>query len=979
MAGCPPEDVLRAGDPAVEAHVVACSSCQEKRALLDLLEAEEPLEAKRDLDAALLSPERILEAALLRAGAGGLRLREPRQRWPMWAGIFSLAGAAVTVVVLIRPPGPPLLAGLQGETRPLEAAIAGAPYAPYAPARGAQDESRFDKPLRQLLEAREKGRPDADRALAMLFLLRGTAGDAARADESIRRAGEGPDALNDRGVIAYTRGDQIGALDLFDRVLRADPAHEAARFNRALALERLGLFARAIDVFGGAVQRGGRWAGEARDRAARLSSRPPRGAQPPVRREALVALLSAATAKDVAAAEQKLAGLPPGMVTDLQQLAKRLARLPDPALEEHGRLFQVYLELRGRVMGGKAEAQEVEEFSRLPRVTADPVLWAPALQLAAYVHEARGEFKSAERFVRSLASACRVRGCAVEHEAIALDEAADAAARDGDFASARKLQARAEGLFATVAAELQLAELHRKRAQLLDEERLTDEAARSAAQAIRELAELAGDATLDAARAGALAQAADVASHRQQRNAAAELFESAVELAGKAGARDLEVDSASALAENAAALGDLQDARTRLEAEVRVQEEARHASGIASLHAALADILLRQKDPHAALAAAERGLAVAREGAWSLTVTPRLHLAHARALRSMARPEEAAKELNDSLESALKGAATAKDPVAVLAPLEETASELAQILVEARMPADEVVLPLDRLRAALVGAKRAPPGWSRSLPLGACVVIAIPGAAATVTAVFARDFAKARTAEALDLSDVPGHCVGEAWWLAAAPLDRTDPLTLFAPGLAVGVGTSISRLLAPEPGASASVLLVSGAIPVGDVAGVAVQLPGAEREKGELERLGLAVEDLRGPSATPEAVLARAAALPLLHFAVHGFDGLEGGFLQLSGDPGRLTAADVTSRKLSGQRVVLAACETAAFGQRGLAFAFARSGAFGVVAARGRVDDAAAAAWSARFHALLAKGVPMIRAAHEAEADPRAPKFVVLK
>src|SRR5262249_12492004 len=201
------------------------------------------------------------------------------------------------------------------------------------------------------------------------------------------------------------------------------------------------------------------WAAEGRERAQRL--RAPLPAPPPSkRREAYLALLAASTPNELAEAEAKAAGMP-----DLLALSRKLS---PSGLTEHARLYGIYRSLRDRAFSG-AVVREVEEFARLPRVQADPLLWAPALQLAAYVHGARGDWRQGQRYDASIAGACRVRGCSLANEAIALDELADVAQRDGDYAAAQRFQDRAEHLLAGIDEPLLLAELHRKRAALLEE------------------------------------------------------------------------------------------------------------------------------------------------------------------------------------------------------------------------------------------------------------------------------------------------------------------------------------------------------------------------------------------------------------------------------------------------------------------------------------------------------------------------------
>src|SRR5207249_7825309 len=119
----------------------------------------------------------------------------------------------------------------------------------------------------------------------------------------------------------------------------------------------------------------------------------------PARREALVALLSAGTPAQLALVKTE--------APDLLALQRRLSQLGAAQLEEHARLFRLYSTLREKAVAGSADVKEVEEFSRF--VALDPALWAPALQLAAYVHAARGEWRAAQRYEASITSGCPAR------------------------------------------------------------------------------------------------------------------------------------------------------------------------------------------------------------------------------------------------------------------------------------------------------------------------------------------------------------------------------------------------------------------------------------------------------------------------------------------------------------------------------------------------------------------------------------------
>jgi CHAT domain-containing protein len=211
----------------------------------------------------------------------------------------------------------------------------------------------------------------------------------------------------------------------------------------------------------------------------------------------------------------------------------------------------------------------------------------------------------------------------------------------------------------------------------------------------------------------------------------------------------------------------------------------------------------------------------------------------------------------------------------------------------------------------------------------------------------------------------------ELWVFAGAPLDALDP------GPATGVATSLTRLLAEEPRALPRTALFISAQAGGDRASAAPALPGSADELVALLKSGVRVAGLSGARATPELALQLAAQYPLVHFAVHGF---EGESLQLAGEGGRLSAREIAHARLQPQaRVVLSACEAGAPGPRGLGWAFARAGAAAVAAARGKVDDAAAARWSDRFYSALGRGLTFAQAAREAGKEDRAARFIVVK
>src|SRR5207244_6618581 len=181
----------------------------------------------------------------------------------------------------------------------------------------------FGSALQRRREAREKRRPGAERALGMLYLLRGGPGDAARADLALAAAGDSPESENDRGVALLARGDLLGALERFDRAQIA-----AARFNRALALEKLGLRRRAADAYAALAPAQTPWSAEAaeRERSLRVPLEPAPASR---RREVLHEIMQASTPQQLAQALHDAEAMP-----DLMSLGKKL----DPRrLDQHAR------------------------------------------------------------------------------------------------------------------------------------------------------------------------------------------------------------------------------------------------------------------------------------------------------------------------------------------------------------------------------------------------------------------------------------------------------------------------------------------------------------------------------------------------------------------------------------------------------------------------------------------------------------------
>ncbi len=756
----------------VEAHLAECADCRLRLAAWALQQAPETglesatldrLAAPPGLAAELLREMERREAPAARSavGAGGPAGRlsvdppasapadPPRSavsRKPRWAraGAIAVATAAAAVLALtLRPEDPRrVLADAQGDARPLEAMLSEVPYAPYAPSRGQSDpEARYDKPLRKLLEAQEKQRPDSARRLATLYSMRRGPGDAQRAERLLAQAGNDADSENDRAVLLFAQGDLLAALEAVDRALEDSPRHRPARFNRALLLSRLGFDARAGEAFEALSHDDPStpFAAEARERASRARAAPASAGPAPAqeRRDAARALLGADSPETLAQAKARIARLPEGVAQDLSRMAEVASHFSSEQLAGQARLFARYQALRGETVAGHDAADAALALVR--DAEGSPLVLVPALQLAAFRSYWAGELRQEQELQLRVLHLCRQTGCDAVSEAIAADELAEMAGRDGDFTEAHRLQDRAEALFVSVAAELQLGELQLKRAHLFVAEDRLPEATQAAVLALRTLAPLRSPEAL-AARATAANVAGAVAVQRKLLRAGLELHQGGLSLVDEVSpgfsAADVSAALASAVAVDQAELGRLPQARPVLDAEIARQLAAGHKLKAAEVRETAAALALRAGDAAGALSQATEALAGLPDGAGALgssETAQKLHVERARALLRVNGPPalpEARRELEAALAQSRKDIAGATEPQAKLLLARKgaaTAVELAALGQRAGAPAEELLLPLESLRELIfappteaqpISESRAAAG-SRTAALGA--------------------------------------------------------------------------------------------------------------------------------------------------------------------------------------------------------------------------------------------------------------------
>jgi CHAT domain-containing protein len=174
-------------------------------------------------------------------------------------------------------------------------------YKPYARSRGDRDVPTDDLGIRAavagIVSERPAEKPAASRSSGVARLLAGDSIGAAMDLELASRDARDANTYNDLAVAYLAKADEAGefdsnvdALAATDSALRVDRNHAPARFNRALALERLGLLSEARSAWKRAaeIDTDSPWTIEARRAEQALEST----ARPEWRPEAIDAALS---------------------------------------------------------------------------------------------------------------------------------------------------------------------------------------------------------------------------------------------------------------------------------------------------------------------------------------------------------------------------------------------------------------------------------------------------------------------------------------------------------------------------------------------------------------------------------------------------------------------------------------------------------------------------------------------------------------
>lgn len=244
-------ELAEAEEAAALAHLAGCGHCQ-----------------------AALGDWMGLEVALSRRRAAAAPAAPPRRRrWP-WLGGAVLAAAASAAVALLWLRGPDVPAIALAETRPLEVRFTAPVFDRHRVYRVSRDGAAHEQISLEAMAALERSDPDG------LVAAHALSGNLARARDALDRRSRAPDGIDrratpahhsDTAAVALAAGDPAAALAHADAALAAAPQLAQARWNRALALQALGLpLAAAAELDQVAQQREPGWSDEAGQRAAAL-------------------------------------------------------------------------------------------------------------------------------------------------------------------------------------------------------------------------------------------------------------------------------------------------------------------------------------------------------------------------------------------------------------------------------------------------------------------------------------------------------------------------------------------------------------------------------------------------------------------------------------------------------------------------------------------------------------------------------------
>ncbi len=333
------------------------------------------------------------------------------------------------------------------------------------------------------------------RALSAFDVLAG-ASDPVALDRAVARLHvsadlrpDDPDVRNDLAVALLLRAeamdrtwDATEALDHLQRVLDADSTHAPARFNRALALDRLGLVNMAFEEWArvGEVDPERAWRAEARDRGARLARRADSAAVHVPRVDSVLRIVARARADGSLweAARREAALLADRGEDGVQTLIDALTG-PDPDGRGLPAGLESYVEALDLWRAGALEESQ-RVYRRVLEFTAALGPEARYLRWRATVGAARksiydNEYLEAEAALSGVLLDSR-RFAAAETRGHALWALALSVGNRGDMSAASSHLAAAESLFTALGQRRETAALRSMKAELLGAEGATSAA-----------------------------------------------------------------------------------------------------------------------------------------------------------------------------------------------------------------------------------------------------------------------------------------------------------------------------------------------------------------------------------------------------------------------------------------------------------------------------------------------------------------------
>lgn len=850
---------------------------------------------------------------------------------------------------------------------------------PYRPYRGVSHLADYSRVLGALHAPAVRLDPQQPLAVAAQYVWRGGAGDAQRAESLLEAQPESAVVWNERALVRLARGLPVDALAAVDRALELDPALAAARFNRAVVLERVFARHEAIEALEHflAIEGRGPWAEEAKVRLERLQ----RGLPEAAGYEAAQALLSDGLfavrdadtlhewtgRADVKAALEQLGAL--GDRLYAAEIAW-LHQLDEKGWAARNRKTSAYPDLRQSVFDGTVELRHLAEL----RHTDDPLLAVRYTHLAAYDRMQRRDGEGALVFLEALRSLC-VRLRCLEESVTAASDQGTVLFGAGDYQGA---QAAFERALASLPAEAvyRRSELFGKLGRLAADLGAPARATELTLQAARLSYEngLPLSLAIDMLNLGTDAQRAG------EPGVAAAFAREARRVAADAGLARIEQLAGNLLAASQRARGRHEEAERVLEEGWLDAQAAAIPHVLAGNRLELAEVRLAQLRPAEALALL-REVEPLPETVLDAEDLVRRRRLSVEALLQQGDLRRAADELERTLAQAGARLDRAPSPLAAQRMVAMHAGLRARLAL---------------LRAQLDGAAAAWPALApdgvRALDGDECIVASVPVGndlalfSATRSAA-AFEVVPGRASEPAAAGDLLERCGAgtrrltllDAAWTDAAPWARA--VRRLHPHVAV-VLAGDARTPWPDTRLGGSGLVVHSPRPVPPSRGLAY-LYGAAREAALVRGALGDVAELHDEAATPGAVREHVAGRSLLHFAVHGDSNDRLGaasFLVLAGDDGLLQVVDVLALPLAASEpvVVLSACSS---GGRtadrendgaGLTWAFLRAGASAVVSHQDALRDDVALTFAEAFYGAIGKGAGLSTAFERALAAVRA-------